>query len=104
MSDYKIGDRVRYEFEGEIIDIPDYEDRVVVKSDGGVGVRVNPSRLTRVEPEYEKGAVYIDAEGLIFYRFLVPLAGAPWRDVKAGGVRFEHYPTRPLRKLVPEGE
>jgi hypothetical protein len=54
------------------------------------------------EPEYEPGEVYEDADGDRFIRSRTEGIDYPWRSF--GGDRFRnHYPTRPLRKLVPEG-
>jgi hypothetical protein len=52
-----------------------------------------------LEPAFERSAVYIDADGDFFLRCGSP--DDPWMSFD--GVSYgENYPTRPLRKLVPE--
>jgi hypothetical protein len=114
VSKLKAGDRIRVTIahEGTVKRTYDAPESIVEFTDGrriyldGV-MGVTPT-VEVIEPDYEVGQVYIDADGDVFYRFSkVGSASActgAWREMSTGLVRSEHYPERPLRKLVPEGE
>jgi hypothetical protein len=57
--------------------------------------------MNKREPEYETGEFYMDAKGVKFMR---GTGDWPWAEIVPGVTSHWHedYPTRPLRKLVPE--
>lgn len=107
MSKFNEGDRVRVEYEGVVTNVRrgPHSGRTIITTrregdDRAVGVYAE--YVTVIEPVYEKGAVYQDAAGELYYRLSRTNPVVPWRHVGTGQVRTEDHPVRPLRKLVPE--
>lgn len=108
MSTLRTGDRVRVEFEGVVGWVPSTGDNcwdIEVRLPNGVTTYVRHEHVTVLappEPDYDANAVYIDADGDVFRRVYVDADVLRWRDTIDGRLKPEDYPTRPLRKLVPE--
>ena len=102
---FKAGDRVCVQFDGTVRnDVSEHEaPRVMVESglDGDRYTRYSlpVSAVKLIEPTYQVGALYMDADGGVFMR--ISASAFPWRDFH-GGAFADGYPPRPLRKLVPE--
>lgn len=105
MPDFKIGDRIKVSFEGEVHSV-DSAGNVFVKSQDDYTQRFYaPSASTGhitvevIEPEYEHGAIYMDADGDVFR--WTATDNFPWKSF--AGDRFPRdYPTKPIQKMVPE--
>ena len=113
MTDYKIGDRVRFvqEWKGVIKNIVLAPDPYVEFETGrriytGSWVQDGESALSVevIEPEYESGAMYVDADGDYFcYLPDHDIEMGPWYSPGSDMGYGDSYLPRPLRKLVPEG-
>ena len=107
MAEYKAGDRVRVTqtLEGVISEV---DHNVIYLIDGKgilLGVVLGDAWAVEVlEPEYEKGAMYVDADGG-FYAYWPNERGdeTPWAEPGSHHHLRLGVPMRPLRKLVPEG-
>lgn len=106
MSDLKRGDKVRIEYEGEVLNALTAQSTshcwdVSVRLPDGTVTYVRQEHVTLIEPaepEYEVDGIYVAADDKVWRR----LEGAQWR--LANGYRHvpHNHPMRPLRKLVPE--
>jgi hypothetical protein len=105
MTEPKAGDRVRVSYEAT------YEesetDSVKVRDGEGRAHFYYPRAnvtIEVIEPAYEPGEVYQDANGLKYLR--LKGRNLTWRPIDASSIRWadvgHDYPRRPLRKLVPE--
>jgi hypothetical protein len=56
------------------------------------------------EPEYKPGEIYADPEGRAWFRMRGDDDGPDWRFCESGTLYSNHYPERPLRRMIPEGE
>ena len=110
MTDCKVGDRVRATWTKEgvvkrIIDTPEccieFEDGIHVYPHSYHGA---PMTIEVLEPEYEAGAMYVDADGDFFAYCPANDKDHPWLSPGTGIGYGPKFPSRPLRKLVPEGE
>lgn len=103
MSDYGVGDRVHVEFDAAVAENDDLDglwvDLVIGKQALVLYLGETPITITKIEPEYEHGAMYVDHNGYYFQcdqpepdmtRWLIP------------GMEGFATPAPPLRKLVPE--
>lgn len=105
MSDFKVGDKVHVEFDGVVEEVSqigrgDEPWRVGVGMGNNYRAWPTLDKVNLIEPVYEVGNVYVDNDGELFYR--VDETDWPWRSVPYWDRYGEIYPTRPLRKLVPE--
>lgn len=103
----KVGKMTHYSLGGNIDMIRQRLDEIEGENPdceivGNAHLIVTPIRR---EPEYEHGAVYIDAKGEIFRRVESSTGGrGHWRSFGSVlSIPFD-YPKRPLRKLVPESD
>lgn len=108
-ENFSVGTKVRVRFEGEVVK-DDVLDGLHVPEVSAGFVRVKDAlgtvhliwgysrNIETIEPEYEPGEHYIDANGNVYKRVLI---GRGWWI--AGSTRLVAHaePTRPLRKLVP---
>lgn len=102
MPEYSEGDRVRVTIEGTVRNLDSDGCFTLVDRNGSCNAffpRGDGSRVEALDPEYEVGAVYVDADRDVFVRRADD--DYPWRD-QHGDTFSESYPARPLRKLVPE--
>lgn len=107
MSEIKRGDRVKVEYEGVAGSTRHSYDGnfVSVTRDGdGKVLTVKEDFVTVIEPAYEQDCIYVDGRGDVWYRLgrSSDRGATSWRHCETGGVRYHSFPTRPLRKLVPE--
>lgn len=105
MPTFRKGDRVRVEFEAVVTEPVDEDDDVRLQGDATTqyGSWVKASALTLVEPEYEEGEMYVDADGdFFYYSRALGTEGAPWFAPGDQDGHRRTFPTAPLRKLVPE--
>ena len=104
MTDFKICDRVKVEFETRVgSPSPAHKGRSTTDDEGRTFF-LPDKYLTLIEPEYEAGEMYVDADGDYFCYLPEWDEDMPWYAVGHDiGYRDSALP-RPLRKLVPEGE
>jgi hypothetical protein len=104
MTEYEKGTRLRVIVEGVYQGLNPYSSGLHSLSNelGGVPHMINLdyAQVQSLEPAYEVGQAYIDADNRVFIRG--DDSALPWVD-EAGDWESDHYPSRPLRKLVPEG-
>ena len=100
----KPGERWRVTLEGVVEDVERGTTRVVFLAPGSAPVvydhaaRGDWERLPDPEPEWEFGAVVVDANGTYWYRN----DEAHWVGFGSDLAYFDHHPARPLRRLVEE--
>jgi hypothetical protein len=101
MTTFKKGDRVKVEFEA-VYKEPYGELSAWLDVGAGSNYLVPLRSLTLVEPEYEEGEMYVDAEGHYFAYFSGANHLYPWFAPGSMRGRAPGYPKRPLTKLVAE--
>lgn len=105
MAAFKVGDRVRVQFDATVLEpTPDQDGDLALKRDveGFSAAFVRAEHCTLIEPEYEEGAMYVDTDGDFYVYWPDVGEERPWFEPGYdAGHRFD-YPTRPLRRLVPE--
>jgi hypothetical protein len=105
VTEFKKGDRVKVEFEAVDETPVNASGRYLRLPNGKVVVSSEGMKITLIEPEYEDGAMYIDAVGDL-YAYWPASNGTDFPWVEPGyatPLAFE-MPVRPLRKLVPGEE
>lgn len=110
MSGLQKGDKVRVCFEGEVRSVYPaqtgstcWDVIVQVSGDGGAAdTFVRSEHVSVIEPAYEEGSAYIDADGDIFVYWPDVNQARPWFAPGESAPAGDSYPTRPLRKLVAE--
>jgi len=112
MTEPKIGDRVKVEYEGIVrrvtssFTVPGGDELVRIELSDGSSRTTRASLVTVIEPIYVPGEVYQAADGLKWLRLRGP--NILWRPLDTN--RFlprqqdvgHDFPKRPLVKLVPE--
>lgn len=111
---YNVGDEVEVTFRGTVNSaknsVVNKGQRLIIGTDAGPTHAVYPSEMTYsvrlVKPAVEEGCVYVDADGVLFYRLREgdKIYGNtdPWRGVTNSLSWNEGSVRRPLTKLVPE--
>jgi hypothetical protein len=74
-----------------------------VKLPNGTPTYVRHEHVKVIEPEYEPGALYLDAEGNVWRREVHAKGWLYMPNFSGSSLSYPHNrPVRPLRKLVPE--
>lgn len=99
MNAPKVGDRVRVQYEGEVVHELDEDGDYGITPDGAVlPFFARAEHVTIIEPKFSEGDVVIDADHDVFQLGL----NGEWLEMGCEMRWAFDYPTRPLRRLVPE--
>lgn len=101
MTAPKVGDKVKVEYEGVVVSGNNSfssacGDLLRIRRDDRT-VTIYAEYVTVIEPAYEIGVMYQDANSIFYLR-----GDGFWVFAATGDQREHDFPKRPLTKLVPE--